>query len=148
MRRPGHEWRRRSAVRARSCQSLTTQNREERSAMAAGLAAFRDHDFHSGLLKRDRLVDGRCGSGEQHPSLPYRGDRFRRDDAKREAEHGRATVEGGGKLIRKRIRRPLRRGWNGKAKLGEDRCDAVERCACVALVIDGVPWANRLIPNG
>jgi len=115
--------------------------------MAAGLAAFRDHDFHSGLLKRDRLVDGRCGSGEQHPSLPYRGDRFRRDDAKREAEHGRATVEGGGKLIRKRIRRPLRRGWNGKAKLGEERRDAVERCACVALVIDGRPLGEQVDPE-
>jgi len=115
--------------------------------MAAGLAAFRDHDFHSGLLKRDRLVDGRCGSGgaASLAALPRRS--LRRDDAKREAEHGRATVEGGGKLIRKRIRRPLRRGWNGKAKLGEDRCDAVERCACVALVIDGRPLGEQVDPE-
>jgi len=43
----------------------------------AGLAAFRDHDFHSdssSAIASSTVLRFR----RQHPSLPYRGDRFAR----------------------------------------------------------------------
>jgi len=82
-------------------------------------------------------------SGEQHPSLPY--PRSLPPNTPNVKLNMAAPLSRRRKLIRKRIRRPLRRGWNGKAKLGEDRCDAVERCACVGSSSTAVPFENPCV---
>jgi len=106
--------------------------------MAAGLAAFRDMtstpDSSSAIARRSLRF------GEQHPSLPYRGDRFRRDDANVKLNMA-APCRGRRQAIRKTHRRPLRRAGTEAKSAKTVRCGRA--CACVALVIDGRPLGEQ-----